>query len=296
MAETIFGLVLLWIASGMLAWPLLGGVWLRDDLGAPDWSMKLLAVVMGPLGFLSAVIFWLFSWPRNRLATPRVAWLYGVEPGEQASKWYPVMFAVLVFQIALTGVLYAERHDAAWIAAIGAVFQIAMVFLRRRRNREERGQAAKLAALVQVVSAPLYQIQPPPPAPAIDRDPEFDDTMGYRNWSLLPMEGVLRSPVQGTLWFEAELHCEDWCESDVVRGRQGIHAGFVPVGWRNMVCVRSGEITIAGIVERFGKYVLGTDGWRAEWVVIRKLIAPNAFIAAGLRGVYPDIEIIIAGE
>jgi len=30
-----------------------------------------------------------------------------------------------------------------------------------------------------------------------------------------------------------------------------------------------------GVVERFGKYVLGTEGWRAGIVVIRKLRAPS---------------------
>jgi hypothetical protein len=49
---------------------------------------------------------------------------------------------------------------------------------------------------------------------------------------------------------------------------------------------------VTGIVERFGRYVLGTEGWRAEWVIVRKLRAPTPEIAEALGRVYPDVEII----
>jgi hypothetical protein len=49
---------------------------------------------------------------------------------------------------------------------------------------------------------------------------------------------------------------------------------------------------VTGIVERFGRYVLGTEGWRAEWVIVRKLCAPTPEIAEALGRVYPDVEII----
>lgn len=52
--------------------------------------------------------------------------------------------------------------------------------------------------------------------------------------------------------------------------------------------------TISGIVERFGRYVLGTEGWRAEWVIIRKLLAPNTEIGLALERAYPDVEVIYA--
>ena len=48
---------------------------------------------------------------------------------------------------------------------------------------------------------------------------------------------------------------------------------------------------VHGIVERFGRYVLGTEGWRAEWVVIRKLMAPNTKTALALMRKYPDVVV-----
>jgi hypothetical protein len=36
------------------------------------------------------------------------------------------------------------------------------------------------------------------------------------------------------------------------------------------------------IVERFGRHALGTEGWRAEWVVIRELRAPDTETALAL--------------
>lgn len=49
---------------------------------------------------------------------------------------------------------------------------------------------------------------------------------------------------------------------------------------------------VTGVVERFGRYVLGTEGWRAEWVIVRKLRAPTPEIAEALGRVYPEVEII----
>jgi hypothetical protein len=40
-----------------------------------------------------------------------------------------------------------------------------------------------------------------------------------------------------------------------------------------------GHCHVHGIVERFGRYVLGTKGWRAEWVVIRELMARDTTTA-----------------
>jgi hypothetical protein len=52
-----------------------------------------------------------------------------------------------------------------------------------------------------------------------------------------------------------------------------------------------GSALIVGVVERFGKYVLGTEGWRAEIVVIRKLRAPNTKIGLKLEKAYPKVEV-----
>src|SRR5258707_15280438 len=53
---------------------------------------------------------------------------------------------------------------------------------------------------------------------------------------------------------------------------------------------------ITGIVERFGRYVLGTEGWRAEWVMIRKLKAPSTQIGLLLEQAYPDVEVFYDHE
>jgi hypothetical protein len=49
---------------------------------------------------------------------------------------------------------------------------------------------------------------------------------------------------------------------------------------------------IRGIVERFGRYVLGTEGWRAEMAMIKQLLAPDDEIGLELERAYPDVEVI----
>ena len=44
-------------------------------------------------------------------------------------------------------------------------------------------------------------------------------------------------------------------------------------------------------IERFGRYVLGTEGWRAQWVVIRELMAPDSKTALALMGRYPEVKV-----
>jgi hypothetical protein len=48
---------------------------------------------------------------------------------------------------------------------------------------------------------------------------------------------------------------------------------------------------VIGVVERFGTYVLGTQRWRAEIAVIRKLRAPNTEIGLKLEHAYPEVEV-----
>jgi hypothetical protein len=78
-----------------------------------------------------------------------------------------------------------------------------------------------------------------------------------------------------------------------VRGRAGIHALRVPCDWRraNPAVTEIGNHHVHGLVERFGRYVLGTEGWRAEWVVIRELMAPDAETALALMQKYPDLRV-----
>jgi hypothetical protein len=48
---------------------------------------------------------------------------------------------------------------------------------------------------------------------------------------------------------------------------------------------------VHGVVERFGRYVLGAAGWRAEWVAIRELQAPDVETALALLRRYPDVRV-----
>jgi hypothetical protein len=124
-----------------------------------------------------------------------------------------------------------------------------------------------------------------------------DPTLGFRVW--LWNGKHLTSPYMRTVWIEPELRCVEWKESKVVRGEAGIHAErYAPSWtWQKPYYETQGpksEIIVRGVVERFGKYVLGTEGWRAEWVVIRKLLAPTQEIGLALERAYPDVEIIYA--
>lgn len=132
----------------------------------------------------------------------------------------------------------------------------------------------------------------------------LESTFGLRCWQWNVTREHLVSPHQGTIWDGSELRCEEWCQDDVVRGVAGIHALLAPSDWQkswprefdsNQAKLQAGnEITVpvCGIVERFGKYVLGEDGWRAEWVIIRKLKAPTRDIGLQLERAFPDVEII----
>lgn len=188
------------------------------------------------------------------------------------------------------------------------------------------------------------------------RDLAYGNEFGWRSWLWEPNQKLLFSPSQGTPWYGSELRVTHWDESDVVRGKSGIHAEFVPVDWENQVSAyapmaqifvstlppgspgetmsmnigygsyalvcdgfqwcepSSGAVypfgtqfaspiqrspqtnAIHGIVERFGKYVMGTDGWRAEWVIIRKLYAPDTETGLALEAAYPDVEVIYPKE
>lgn len=87
----------------------------------------------------------------------------------------------------------------------------------------------------------------------------------------------------------------DWSEADAVRGVAGIHAHLVPKHWKIMGTEHAEYVAaldpmrVHGVVERFGKYVLGTEGWRAEWVVIKELMAPSTKIGLEIEQAYPDV-------
>lgn len=141
-------------------------------------------------------------------------------------------------------------------------------------------------------------------------DPHAPDTLGWRVWHWDADLQRLISPALKTVWHTPELRVEEWSFSKAVRGVAGIHAARMPYDWRR-ASLEGTELSmfalnpispflpksmtdtfhIVGIVERFGKYVLGTEGWRAEWVIIRALKAPSAEIGLALEQAYPDVEI-----
>lgn len=133
-------------------------------------------------------------------------------------------------------------------------------------------------------------------------DPDYPNTFGWRCWILSPIDWKLYSPIQQVAWDGSELRAPFWEESDVVRGVAGIHAHIVPEDWAKHVCpegvmARMAGAAVAGflidgIVERFDRYVLGEEGWRAEWVIVRKLLAPTEEIGLELERRYPDVEIV----
>lgn len=126
-------------------------------------------------------------------------------------------------------------------------------------------------------------------------DPTQPDTLGWREWSWSDADKMLKSPSTGTLWTEAELVVPTWDEGDAVRGTSGIHAHLVPKHWKILGEQSGGYVAsgdpnrVHGIVERFGKYVLGTEGWRAEWVIIKELMAPSTEVGLKLEQAYPDV-------
>jgi hypothetical protein len=122
-------------------------------------------------------------------------------------------------------------------------------------------------------------------------DPDAPDTLGWRGW--IWDGSVLISPLQRTAWHDITLQAGHWEESTVLRGTAGIHARRLPRDWRRAdpAVTEIGRCDIHGIVERFGRYVLGTEGWRAEWVVIRELMAPDTETALALMRKYPDVRV-----
>ena len=133
-------------------------------------------------------------------------------------------------------------------------------------------------------------------------DPKQPDTLGWRVWHWNLEKKLLRSPAQNCFWQTAELKVAEWSQSAAVRGVAGIHAALMPYDWRKARLEDHSELQgfsnpspgcliVHGIVERFGKYVMGTEGWRAEWVIIRALKAPNTEVGLAIEARYPEVEV-----
>jgi hypothetical protein len=130
-------------------------------------------------------------------------------------------------------------------------------------------------------------------------DPRAPDYLGWRVWHWCPENQKLVSPAQGTVWHTPELRVSDWSQNDAVRNHRGIHAARMPYDWKKaklegteLAVFSYGSRTVIGVVERYGRYVLGTQGWRAEWVIIKALKAPSTEIGLQLETAYPDVEVI----
>jgi len=152
--------------------------------------------------------------------------------------------------------------------------------------RETRQQIERGIAEQQKRDAALQRIRE-----RMAPDPDAPDTLGWRGW--IWDGSVLISPLQRTAWHDITLQAERWKESTVLRGAAGIHARRLPRDWRRADprVTEIGPCDVHGIVERFGRYVLGTEGWRAEWVVIRELVAPDTETALALMRKYPDVRV-----
>lgn len=125
------------------------------------------------------------------------------------------------------------------------------------------------------------------------------DTLGWRGWIWDTRNSCLKSPSQGTLWDNGpEMRVADWSETTAVRGHAGIHACRLPKGdWRK--CRTPSDFMgsdVIGLVERYGKFVLGSEGWRAEWVIIKELLVCDAVTAAHVRAAYPEVPVSVADK
>lgn len=130
--------------------------------------------------------------------------------------------------------------------------------------------------------------------PAVDAP----DTLGWRAWYW--ERGHLVSPYRHTPWETPECIADAWTDDGALRGTAGIHALRLPrnwlrARWEDSDWGKQHEITafviVTGVVERFRRYVLGTDGWRAEWVIIRELMAPDVRTMIALMRTYPEVRV-----
>lgn len=158
------------------------------------------------------------------------------------------------------------------------------------------------AQWVTVASLPMPpRAIPPMPPRAIPRwlrpDPQLPNTLGWRAWLWSEQHQCLVSPHQATPWPTPLLTAAEWNAEEALRGSAGIHARLVPrhwkiVGWPDDDSsngLDENPFLVTGVAERFGHYVLGTEGWRAQQVVIRELLAPSTKIGLFLEQLYPDV-------
>lgn len=161
----------------------------------------------------------------------------------------------------------------------------------QKRARAEKARATRLS------NAAYYAaIKPSRP------DRRAPDTLGWRVFRWDQTLNQLVSPHQGTAWPEdGVLEAENWPidSAEVLRNKAGIHAVRMPKNWKEADPSHNHELSfganlvdgIDGIVERFGRAVVGDNGWRAERVVIRRVRAPSTEIGLAIELAYPTIDV-----
>ncbi len=167
--------------------------------------------------------------------------------------------------------------------------------LAEYQKHQAQLQQAQIDALAQVQAQQTFLNHPSLQPNWMIPDRKQPDTLGWREWTWNAEQKCLQSPQMGTLWKSEKHKAVGWSRDDAVRGVAGIHAHLVPRHWRllgEFGCYPlnggGGGSLVTGIVERYGKYVLGTEGWRAEQVVIKELLAPSTEIGLELEQRYPN--------
>jgi hypothetical protein len=123
-------------------------------------------------------------------------------------------------------------------------------------------------------------------------NPFLPSIYGWREWYLDRQSYILQSPMRRTPWPTAALQAHTWSNEPLVHEHEGVHAHRCPADWRiNQDCWPQWPNSITGVVERFGRAVLGRNGWRAEHVVIRELIARDREIALALSMRYRSVRV-----
>lgn len=91
------------------------------------------------------------------------------------------------------------------------------------------------------------------------------------------LPSTLRSPHRGTIWDGPTLSAFEWSDEAACEGNAGIHAlsSSLAIPAYSPPALYYGSVHITGRVRGYGRYVLGTRGWRAERVVIDYLRVPN---------------------
>lgn len=132
------------------------------------------------------------------------------------------------------------------------------------------------------------------------------DTLGWRAWQWDETAKMLRSPHYHTPWPSAGMQAISWTDKTALRGEAGIHARRLPRDWRLSPWTRPQNSSdgpqpnegplVTGIVERYGRYILGETGWRAEHVLIRGLVAPTMAIFTALLQRYPEVPVYLVSS